>query len=92
MVISAWEAQKVQHRRSVGRAVLTLASCSAPTPRSPLSPPFTPHVPAVMVTSEQANRIAYDIVKEVGYTPTKLTLATPERPGLLEGTRLRSRG
>jgi len=37
-------------------------------------------------------RIAFDIVKEAGYTPTQLVLATPTRQGLVEGTRPRGRG
>lgn len=41
---------------------------------------------------EQANRIAYNILKDVGYTPTRFIMATPERLGLLEGTRLRQGG
>lgn len=42
-----------------------------------------------MVTCEQANHIAYNILKDVDYTLTRLIMATPERLGLLEGTRLR---
>ena len=72
--------------------ITPLSGCTAATPRSPFSPTFTPHVPTTIVSCEQANRIAYDIIKEVGYTPTKLILATSERPGLLEGTRGRAGG
>ena len=76
----------------LGLSAAVLAAWSTAVPRAPLAPSFTPHVPKVMVSCEQANRIAYNIIKEVGYTPTQLVIATPERPGLLEGTRPRQDG
>ncbi len=79
-------------RLTLGLTTVMLAACSTATPRAPFSPRFAPHVPKVMVTCEQANRIAYSIIKDVGYTPTQLIIATPERQGLLEGTRLRQGG
>ena len=82
----------VLSRLTIGLTIVTLAACSAATPRAPFSPRFAPHVPKVMVSCEQANRIAYNIIKDVGYTPTQLVMATLERPGLLEGTRLRQGG
>lgn len=72
--------------------ITLLVGCSTTAPRSPSAPTFAPHIPKVMISCKDANRIAFNIIKEAGYTPTTLVLATPERPGLLEGTRPRGRG
>ena len=67
-------------RRTFGLGLVlsaaVLAACSTTAPLAPLAPSFTPHVPKVMVSCKQANRIAYNIIKEVGYTPTQLVIAS----------------
>ena len=64
-----------------------LAGCAA-VPRVPSAPaPIPVHTPTL--SCEQANRIAYRIVKDGGYISTGLTLASAATQGVLTGTKSR---
>ena len=63
-----------------------LAGCAAS--RVPSAPPPIP-VQTPGLSCEQANRIAYRIVKEGGYIPTSLTLASTSIQGVITGVKSR---
>jgi len=74
----------------VWTGLVGLAGCAASRVPS-VSPPISVSIPVQTtgLSCEQANRIAYRIVKEGGYLPTSLTLASASRQGMITGVKSR---